>query len=138
MDNGQKGRHAERNQAARVLILCHLFSLYLLMHERLILAVGLLYIQRAAGTQSKDWAIARLTWLTANQVLHKHLPSTQLPDELTTAIHAASEDLRASALPSRDWTAIAAQAQRVIPVAQRVLRTLAEVEACTATTLSPG
>ncbi len=102
------------------------------MHERLILAVGLLYIQRAEGTQPKDWAIARLTWLTAREVLHKHLPNTQLSDELTTAIHAASEDLRASALPSRDWTAVTAQAQRIIPVAQRVLRTLAEVEACPA------
>ena len=99
------------------------------MHERLILAVGLLHTQRADGTRAKDWAIARLTWSTARQVLHKHLPSVQLPDELTEAAHAASEDLRASALAGRDWAAVAAQARRIIPVAQRVLRTLAETPA---------
>ncbi|MGI4883716.1 MAG: hypothetical protein ACRYFR_02010 [Janthinobacterium lividum] len=100
------------------------------MKESVLLAYCLEHLEQADGNQAHDWAVARLATARAQQVLRRHLVSPRLPNWLTVAAHAASEELRAAA--ARDWRATtrpdwrtaAAQARRVVPVALRVLAAL--------------
>ena len=89
------------------------------------LAAYLGQVRRADGSWPADWIVARLALDASRQLLHQHLTRAELPHALTIAAYAASEDLRASRFLDTDWQALQAQVIRVIPVVQRMLRTLA-------------
>jgi hypothetical protein len=72
--------------------------------------------------------VARLASREARYLLRKHLAHADLSQDLTVAVHAASEDLRASALFTTDWSDVQAQLLRVLPVVQKLLRTLASLK----------
>ena len=86
----------------------------------------LAHLKRADGSLSKDWAMARLAWATARDVLKKHVADVRLPEDLTVAAHEALEDVRRNDSIRLEWAAAQAQAQRVLPVVLRVLTVLAE------------
>ena len=94
------------------------------MKTRLRLAAYLAHVRRADGSWPVDWTFARLA-NHARRVLHRYLTDVRLPHSLTSKAYAASEDLRASAPFATEWNVIQAQVIRVVPVVQRVLRTLA-------------
>lgn len=95
------------------------------MKTRLRLAAYLAHVRRVDGSWPVDWTFARLAINHARRVLHRHLTDVRLPHSLTSKAYAASEDLRASAPFATEWNVIQAQVIRVVPVVQRVLRTLA-------------
>jgi hypothetical protein len=97
------------------------------MQRRLKLAAYLAHVRRADGSWPVDWTFARLALLEAGQVLHRYLTDVRLPHELTIRAYVASEDLRASGPAAMPWEQLQAQVIRVLPVVQRVLRTLAEL-----------
>lgn len=96
------------------------------MNRRIKLSAYLAHVRRADGSWPADWTFARLSLLEANHVLHRYLTDARLPHELTIKAYVASEDLRASVPPAVKWDQLQAQVIRVLPVVQRVLRTLAE------------
>jgi hypothetical protein len=98
------------------------------MNNRLLLAAYLAHVRRADGSWPSDWTFARLAINQARRVLRQHLTDARLPHSLTIKAYAASEDLRASAPVATDWPKTQAQVVRVLPVVQRLLRTLADVE----------
>ena len=87
----------------------------------MLLAACLAHIKRADGSQEKDWSIARTAWRESQDILKKYQAHSHLPDALTEAAFAASEDLRTPAASGPSWPAAQAQAERVLPVVQRVL-----------------
>lgn len=89
------------------------------------LAAYLGHVRRADGSWPADWIVARLALDASRHLLHQHLTRAELPHALTIAAYAASEDLRANRLLDTDWEAFQAQVIRVVPVVQRLLRTLA-------------
>ena len=95
------------------------------MEERVLLAACLAHIKRADGSQAKDWSIAQTAWRASSEILKKYQAHSDLPDGLTEAAFAASEDLRTSAASGYNWPAAQAQAERVLPVVQQVLYTVA-------------
>ncbi len=101
------------------------------MEERMLMAACLAHIKRADGTLDKDWSIAQIAQRGAREVLRKYQAHAHLPDTLTEAAFAASEDLRAHPGLSLDWPATQAQAERVLPVVMRLLYVLG-------TAASPG
>ena len=98
------------------------------MKTRLQLAAYLAHVRRADGSWPTDWAFARLAIREARLVLHRHLTDAQLPHGLTVKAYAASEDLRPGEPTASDWEVLQAQVIRVVPVVQRVLRTLADLQ----------
>jgi hypothetical protein len=98
------------------------------MNRRVRLAAYLAHTRRADGSWLADWTVARLASREAHYVLRKHLAHAELPQKLTEAAHVASEDLRTNTLVTASWTAVQAQLLRVLPVVQRLLRTLADLE----------
>ncbi|RZK32443.1 MAG: hypothetical protein EOO63_01370 [Hymenobacter sp.] len=96
------------------------------MNRRIKLAAYLAHIRRADGSWLADWTVARLAVAEARQVLRKHLTNIWLPQDLTEAAHAASEDVRTFAAVTGDWKQVKGQVLRVVPVVQRILRTLAD------------
>ena len=96
------------------------------MDKRIKLAAYLAHVRRADGSWPSDWTFAQLAIEGARQALHQHLTSAALPQALTIKAYAASEDLRANPPAATDWVALQAQVIRVVPVVQRLLRTLAE------------
>lgn len=94
------------------------------MNKRVKLAAYLAHVRRADGSWPTDWTYARLALNEARQVLQCHLTKAALPHALTIKAYAASEDLRASPSFATDWPAFQAQVIRVVPVVQRLLRTL--------------
>jgi hypothetical protein len=97
------------------------------MNKRVRLAAYLAHTRRADGSWTADWTVARLAGREARYLLRKHLAHAELSQELTVAVHAASEDLRASTLFTADWYDVQAQLLRVLPVVQKLLRTLASL-----------
>ncbi|RZK24569.1 MAG: hypothetical protein EOO56_00795 [Hymenobacter sp.] len=95
------------------------------MHKRLKLAAYLAHVRRADGSWPSDWTFARLAINEARQVLQHHLTDVRLPHALTIKAYAASEDIRASEPFATEWPPLQAQVVRVVPVVQRLLRTLA-------------
>jgi hypothetical protein len=98
------------------------------MQRRLKLAAYLAHVRRADGSWPVDWTFARLSLLEAHQVLRRYLTDARLPHDLTSKAYAASEDMRTSVPAATEWDELQAQVIRVIPVVQRVLRTLAELK----------
>lgn len=98
------------------------------MKERLKLAAYLAHVRRADGSWPSDWAFAQLAILGARQVLHQYLTDARLPHKLTSKAYAASEDLRANSPLVAEWQVLQAQVIRVVPVVQRILRTLADLK----------
>jgi hypothetical protein len=98
------------------------------MTNRVRLAAYLAHVRRADGSWPTDWTFARLSLREASHVLHRYLTDARLPHDLTSKAYDASEDLRASVPAATEWDQLQAQVIRVIPVVQRVLRTLAEVK----------
>ena len=96
------------------------------MEVRTRIATYLVRIGRADGSRQEDWDVAQVAYLTARHLLKKHLPNPDFSEELTMAIHAASEDLRRCSALLHDWPATQAQAERVLPVVLRVLQQLKE------------
>jgi hypothetical protein len=94
------------------------------MNQRVRLAAYLAHTRRADGSWVADWTVARLAVLAARQVLRQHLAHADFPQDLTEAAHAASEDVRQAASVTADWQQVQAQVVRVLPVVQRLLRTL--------------
>ncbi|GAA4369309.1 hypothetical protein GCM10023185_42840 [Hymenobacter saemangeumensis] len=92
--------------------------------ERLFLAACLAHIKRADGSLAKDWSLAETARRGADDLLKRYLASPTLPDQLTEQAYRASEDLRTSPADSHNWPATQAQAERVLPVAMRVLYVL--------------
>jgi hypothetical protein len=92
------------------------------MQRRLKLAAYLAHVRRADGSWPVDWTFARLS------LLRRYLTDARLPHDLTSEAYAASEDMRASVPAPTEWGQLQAQVIRVIPVVQRVLRTLAELK----------
>ena len=72
--------------------------------------------------------MARLAVLAASNTLRQYLAHANLPQELTEAAHAASEDVRRAASVTANWQQVQAQVLRVIPVVQRLLHTLATLK----------
>ncbi|RZJ94924.1 MAG: hypothetical protein EOO60_01845 [Hymenobacter sp.] len=95
------------------------------MHKRIKLAAYLAHVRRADGSWPTDWTFARLALTEARQVLHRHLTNAMLSHALTIKAYAASEELRAGPPFATDWQELQAQVVRVVPVVQRLLRTLA-------------
>jgi hypothetical protein len=98
------------------------------MQRRLKLAAYLAHVRRADGSWPVDWKFARLSLLEARKILQLYLTDARLPHDLTIKAYAASEDLRASILLATEWEPLQTQVIRVIPVVQRVLRTLAQLK----------
>ena len=98
------------------------------MSKRVRIAAYLAHTRRADGSWPADWLIARMAMTDARRVLRKHLADIKLPHELTAVAHAASEDARLYISVSANWQQVQSQVLRVLPVVQRVLRTLAESE----------
>jgi hypothetical protein len=98
------------------------------MASRVKLAAYLAHVRRADGSWPVDWTFARLSLREASHILHRYLTDARLPHELTIKAYVASEDLRASVPSALKWDQLQAQVIRVLPVVQRVLRTLAEVK----------
>ena len=96
------------------------------MERRVRLAAYLAHTRRADGSWVADWTVARLAVREARRVLRKHLTSALLPHDLTVAAYAASEELRTSALVTAEWELVQEQVLRVVPIVQRLLRTLAD------------
>lgn len=96
------------------------------MKTRLKLAAYLAHVRHADGSWPSDWAFAQLVITQVRQVLHQHLTNAELPHELTVKAYAASEDLRASVPLATEWPVLQEQVIRVVPVAQEILRTLAD------------
>jgi hypothetical protein len=94
------------------------------MEERLLLAACLAHIRRADGSLEKDWSVAQTAQRGAREVLKKYQAHPCLPDGLTEAAFAASEDLRAHPGVALTWAATQAQAVRVLPVAMQLLYVL--------------
>jgi hypothetical protein len=94
------------------------------MEERLLMAACLAHIKRADGSLEKDWSVAQIAQREAYDVLKKYQVHAHLPDSLTEAAFAASEDLRARPATGLDWPATQAQAERVLPVVMRLLYVL--------------
>jgi hypothetical protein len=94
------------------------------MNRRLKLAAYLAHVRRADGSWPTDWMFAQMALREARQVLHRYLTDVRLPHELTIKAYVASEDIRAPI--ATVWQQLQAQVIRVIPIVQRVLRTLAE------------
>jgi hypothetical protein len=98
------------------------------MNRRVKLAAYLAHGRRVDGSWPVDWAFARPALVETRHVLHRYLTDARLPHELTINAYVASEDLRASGPASSQWEQLQAQVIRVLPVVQRVLRTLAELK----------
>jgi hypothetical protein len=98
------------------------------MQRRLKLAAYLAHVRQADGSWPVDWRFARLSLLEARQVLPLYLTAVRLPHYLAVKAYAASEDLRATTPPATEWKPLQTQVIRVLPVVQRILRTLAELK----------
>jgi hypothetical protein len=98
------------------------------MASRVKLAAYLAHGRRADGSWPADWTFAGLSLREAGHVLHRYLTDARLPHELTIKAYVTSEDLRASRPSATKWDQLQAQVIRVLPVVQRVLRTLAELK----------
>ncbi|MDO7846677.1 hypothetical protein Q5H92_09940 [Hymenobacter sp. M29] len=100
------------------------------MEERMLMAACLAHIRRAGGSLEKDWSIAQIAQRGAHEVLKKYQAHAHLPDNLTEAAFAASEDLRTPPpAAGLDWPATQAQAARVLPVVMRLLYVLGTLPA---------
>jgi hypothetical protein len=93
--------------------------------ERLFLAACLAHLNRADGSQAKDWSLAETAHRGASDLLRKYLASPVLPDPLTERVYEALEDLRRAPTEERDWSATQAQAARVLPMVIQLLYVLA-------------
>jgi hypothetical protein len=98
------------------------------MTRRVKLAAYLAHVRRADGSWPSDWAFARLAIREASQVLHAHLTDARLSHQLTVKAYAASEELRTGLPLPIEWMALRTQVIQVVPVVQRLLRTLADLK----------